>query len=607
MLLARMGKDRKDFGRNTRLGKIFRRRGVQDSPDLQRILRLPARAWQAETLDRQLTEWLALPPVRCDESCVCGGAGKMELWPVQAKALEELHDFGGLLAPLGCGAGKTLVSMLAPVVLGAERPLLLIPAKLKNKTLREFGQLKRHWLFHPGLRIMSYEKLSRDGGFELLQRINPDLVVCDEVHRLAHGKAGCTRKAARWAKENPACRWALMSGTITNRSLRDYAHLSKWAIRDLSPLPLRGDVVAEWADCVDEKIDPLARLAPGLLLGLCNDEEIAEVAANPADIEAAVSTTRKAFQRRLALTPGVVSTDESDVPRMSLSVTELGIGEALGRIEASRGEHYRALREDWQVPGGEPFSEAVDLWRHAREMACGLVYEWQPRAPLEWLEARREWSGFVRRTLGAHRKGIDTELQVAKAVMAGTLPSPEYHAWRRIRDTFRPTTIPRWLDEETLQICAEWLGRERGLCWTEHVFFAERLATFAGVPYFGRGGVDGKGRQVEAHDGPAIVSIGSNSEGRNLQKWSKNLVASAPPNGKVWEQLLSRTHRNGQQADEVSCEVLLLCREQIAGMEQAIRDARYVHESTGAAQRLLFADKELSGLDDKRGPLWEEA
>jgi hypothetical protein len=609
MLLARMGKDRKDFGKGTRLGKIFRRRGVQDSPDLQRVRYLPARTWEGTTLEDGLTEWLALPKRTCDVSCVCGGAGTMALWPTQAKALEELHDFGGLVAPLGCGAGKTILSLLAPVVLGAERPLLLIPAKLRGKTIREFALLKRHWLSHPGLWLVTYEKLSRDGGFELIQRINPDLVIADECHRVANQKAGCTRKLTRWAKENPACRWALMSGTITNRSLRDYAHLSRWALRDLSPLPLRGDVVAEWSDCLDEKIDPMVRLAPGLLLGLCSEDEIGRVAAAPADIAGAVSITRCAFQRRFVSTPGVVATGESDIPPMSLSVTELTPApDVMARIEASRAEHYRSLREDWIVPGGEPFTEAVDLWRHAREISVGLCYAWMVPGPPEWLEARREWSGFVRRTLAAHRKGIDTELQVAKAVASGVIPSLEYGAWCRIRNTFKPTTVPRWIDEETLQICSYWLHTENGLCWTEHVFFAERLAEFAGVPYFGQKGLDKHGREIEAHDGPAILSLGSNSEGRNLQhKWSKNLVSSAPPNGKAWEQMLSRCHRHGQPADEVTYEVLLLCREQIAGMEQAIRDSRYVQESTGAARRLLFADKELSGLDDRVGPLWEEA
>src|SRR5690349_23960517 len=38
---------------------------------------------------------------------------------------------------------------------------------------------------------------SRDGGYGLLEKANPDLIIADEAHRLKNTGAGCTRKIRR--------------------------------------------------------------------------------------------------------------------------------------------------------------------------------------------------------------------------------------------------------------------------------------------------------------------------------------------------------------------------------------------------------------------------
>ena len=59
--------------------------------------------------------------------------GKQTLRPIQNRMLQEAKAAGGLLAFAACGEGKTLASLLLPVVLRAERPLLLIPANLREQ------------------------------------------------------------------------------------------------------------------------------------------------------------------------------------------------------------------------------------------------------------------------------------------------------------------------------------------------------------------------------------------------------------------------------------------------------------------------------------------
>lgn len=625
-MLAKSGKTMADFRSGSLVGKAFRQQGVERTRDLERVINIPRRVWSEDgglsALASDLTDWLALKPrqecrrrcghpktdlscpecVRASNACVCGGEGRMALRPLQAKALEELHDFGGLLALIRVGGGKTLISMLSPVVLAAERPLLFVPAKLRDKTLREFALLRRHWLFHPKTAILSYEMLSRDGGWEMLQNINPDLVVCDEVHRLKSLASGCTRKARRWQKEHPECRWALMSGTITTRSLRDYAHLAKWSLKDWSPLPTEGDEVASWADALDTKVPINRRRQPGALLGLCDDAELTAVAA---DSNCATAVARGAFRRRLVQTPSVVATEER-----ALGVS-LEISHAMVDISKDCAADFRKLREDWETPDGHPFTEAVDLWRHARELACGLFYRWDPPAPDDWLLPRREWGKFVREMLSRRYKGIDTEFQVAKACKAGALPSDAYDAWTAVRDTFKPNSVPVWRHHAMITFAERWLKEAPGIVWTEHVAFAEELSRFASVPYFGEGGIDASGIPIETTPSDrAVASIASNSEGRNLQRWARCLVVSPPPNGRIWEQMLGRCHREGQEADEVEYTIVFACREQWEGFQQAIADARYVEETTGQPQKLLYADKDIPGADEVAGlgisgnPMW---
>jgi hypothetical protein len=95
---------------------------------------------------------------------------------------------------------------------------------------------------------------------------------------------------------------------------------------------------------------------------------------------------------------------------------------------------------------------------------------------------------------------------------------------------------------------------------------------------------------IEDETETCIVSISANSEGRNLQQFSKNLVVAIPPGGNRWEQLLGRTHRDGQMADEVSVSLPLICYENWNVFRDARREAEYIEHTTKQIQKLNFAD-----------------
>ena len=60
--------------------------------------------------------------------------------------------------------------------------------------------------------------------------------------------------------------------------------------------------------------------------------------------------------------------------------------------------------------------------------------------------------------------------------------------------------------------------------------------------------------------------------------------------GKAWEQILGRTHRFGQEADEVRFEVYQYAGGQIESFEQARADAKYLELTLGGRQKLNYAD-----------------
>jgi len=598
-MLERSGMSRADFRCNSRVGRLFRRSGVQRTAELDRVRRLPARTWtedpHLERMRADVTDWLRT------------ASGLQLLRPVQVKALEELHDFGGGLLQVRVGGGKTLISYLGGTVSGLLPALLVVPGKLRGKTLREFKALRAHWsAIEPA--ILSYEEISRDGGYEKLVATAPRLIILDECHRAKNKDAGVTRKLLRYHREHPECRLLAMSGTTTTRSLREYAHLAEWALGELCPVPRQSNILSEWADALDEKVPAVRRMAPGALLGLCDETELDRIAK---DANSSLETVRCAYRRRLVSTPAMIATEER------------ALGTSL-LIEAARPipgpptwPAFATLRSDWETPDGHPFTEASELWRHARELSCGFYYVWDPPAPRDWLDARRDWSRFVREQLCRRLKGVDTELQVANACDAGRLPSETLEAWRGVRDTFKPNSVPVWIDGAMIDWCIAWLAMRDGpaIVWTEHVAFGQRLAKDGGLRYFGRQGRDDSGTPIEELEGSAhvVASIQSCGEGLNLQAWSRNLIVSAPPNGRIWEQMIGRTHREGQQEDEVSATVCLACIEQWKGMRQAIADAHYVEQTTGQPQKLLYADwegmptdQEVAALQRAGDPMWRD-
>jgi hypothetical protein len=570
--------------RNTALGKLREAEGVQHTPELDRIILIPRRVpltpdEEAEQIDL-LTNHLRTP------------GGTMRLRPVQAQALFEMHDYQGLFGPIRVSGGKTMISLLAPLVFEAKSPMLLLPKALVEKTRTEARKLAQHWKLPTFLHIVSYQSLGRVSGADTLENLKPDLIICDEAHKLKNKRAAVTKRVARYMHDHPETRMVILTGTISKRSLHDFAHLLLWSLKLRTPLPRHYNELEAWALALDERPNSIVPpLHPGAILKLATEEDVGDVTRR----------ARTAVRRRINDTPGVV-TATGEGCNVSLRV-QGHVVETTERTTAA----FERLRGKWETPDGWPLSDGFAIWRHARELALGFFYKWDPRPPDEWLEAKKTWSAFCRKVLKGNQRQLDSAEQVALVCINHPewYGDEEYKAWVAIRDSFKPKTVAVPFDDSVLAYCARW-SEKSGLIWCEHIDFAERLSAATGLPYFAGEGLDARsGMSVESFDGPAaILSIEANREGRNLQRFSRSLVASPMQQGDRWQQLLARTHRDGQEADEVICDVVVSCAEHVHAMQIMQSDAQYQEDITGDRQKLQLADIVVPNTMHLKGAVW---
>lgn len=601
---------------------------VEYTGEFQRVASLPRRVWNDADLAylaSSLTEILRTPPsTPCAPVAgnaaararlgLCPKCGQpLALKPLQALALHDAGIERGGFDPMGVGEGKTLVTLLLPLVFEAERPLLLLPGGLVEKTQRERLVLSAHWRLPTDLRVFSYDMLGRVESVDELKTYAPDLIICDEAHRLKNKRAAVTRRVARYMHDQPSTSFVALSGSFMDKSVREFAHILCWALKWGAPIPTSPDEIDQWSEALDHGIDPYSRRRAGALLSMCTPEERAAPVPE-------VTKARMAFRRRLIETPGVVAT-VGEGERVDCSIQVRGIRHKVKPITEWNFLHLRgdgkgvgSEHSGWQTPDDWDLMSGVDVWRHANELALGLFYVWNPRPPIAWMQARQAWGKFSRETISRGRT-YDSELHVSQAVDAGKLPHGEaiLAQWRALEPTFTPNVEAVWCDDSALEACRDWMkaqGKAGGIVWTEHGFFAARLAEYTGAPYFGAGGFSADGTYIE--DAPAgsavIASIDANREGKNLQKlWSRNLLVCPPKSGAWIEQTIARTHRPGQEADEVTVDILLGCRENFDAVMNAIAASHAVHEVTGKKPKLLLADVTLPSeqeIDLLRSPRW---
>ncbi|WP_244981512.1 DEAD/DEAH box helicase family protein [Corallococcus exercitus] len=359
---------------------------------------------------------------------------------VEALALLEASRVGRLLGPIGTGHGKELTTFLMPIVRPACRvACLFIAANLLPQFNAEWDYYGAHrstpnlpggrW-FRAGMpvrHVVTYNKLSNQEATDLLERISPDLVILNEAHNLKDSKASRTSRFLRYFEKRPETRLVALSGTFASKSIKDYAHLSRLALREGSPLPLAHHVVEEWGTA----LDPGKVIAPpGAMERLGEPEE----------------HVREGFRRRRNDTRGIVATDESALdkpliirPRYPGPVP----AELLALIDLAHG-------------GERPDGEQFQAMACARQLSAGFYHRWRyprgepPELSDEWFAKRKDWNKEVWEALkGERREHMDSPgLLTRAAIRAHMVPpydgdKPRWQAetwldWAGIHDAVQP-------------------------------------------------------------------------------------------------------------------------------------------------------------------------
>jgi hypothetical protein len=554
---------------------------VTPTPEFDRVRALARRdpaTLKTDAIAAAVTRALAMP------------GSTRAFFPIQAAAVVttcrsvELGSPGAVL-PLGVGEGKTDVTFVLPYVLDASRAVLLVPGALTTskpgtmgKTERDFQTLRAHWKERPYGQIISYERLGRANGGELLLSYQPDVVVCDEAHFLRNKDgAAVARVVIAFVKSMRAagkrCLLVIASGTLTGGKLEHMAHLIELALGERSFLPTDEYDLDMWRRAVDADVEVGARVAPGCLLDFCLPEDLKG---------SQLARARRAIRRRMHETEGVIASTTHRV-RSALRFDTIAL---TGGVDEAT---WYALREDWRLPNGDRCLDNFEAHRQARNYACGYWGDWDPPPTDKWRQRRKRYARLVREAIKARRCNTEVE---ARVVLADTT---ELLEWQEIKGEYDPTEhrVAHWLSSATLEACASWAKTHRtGIIWTQHIPFGERLEKDYGIPYYREEGLNADGVYIE-HSADRVIcaSVQANGTGRNLQhKWFNNLIMDPFGSAERNEQTIGRTHRHGQPADVVRCDFLIACKEHVNAIKRARGRAEAIALMTDNPQKLMYGD-----------------
>jgi hypothetical protein len=522
---------------------------VTGSADLDRILALPT--WEPDpVLLSDLRSGLEL--------------GSMRLWDEQLRALLGAMSANGLLAAMGVGHGKTLTAALLPTVLDKRAVILTTPGLVKQAE-RMIDEYRRHFPIRDDLRWVAYSTLSSANHADILDELEPALVIADECHNLRSRDAARTKRFMRYMKRHRPI-FCGLSGTITKRSLLDFAHLLELALGTGSPLPLHFPTLKTWAEALD-----VPKMGPPRPAGA---------------LRAFGQPVREGWARRFESTAGVVSSKDNELGA-SLILRERPL-HTTPVIE----KQIRVLRDLWERPDGEQLTWAMEVARVERQLRLGGWYRWQwdPSVPEcdreRWLRTRKDWFRTLAGLMSEHgrKPGLDSPLLMERAVARGQFPAAAQARLTWVltaAEIKEPKSVWQVSDLAPIHQVIE-RAKEASPCivWTDIVEVGKILWRETGWRYYGAGDDPG----LELGERTVICSMQAHGIGRNLQMFSRAIVAGGSPSGTFWQQLLGRLMRPGQEADEVIFDILFP-EELVAATE----DARFIEATTGNRQFLTYA------------------
>mgnify|MGYP001583860413 CR=1 FL=1 len=348
-----------------------------------------------------------------------------ELRLIQAMAVRDSLQLGGVFLGARVGAGKTLVAGVLATLYEDERPLVVVPGGHLEKTEHELAEYRKQgWQLSHKIQIGTYNDIARDADEKFLRAHAPGRLICDEadkLRRVSRGGSGTAARVNDWICAHPETRMDAMTGTFFKEGIRDYGHLMNWTLRGAAPVPRLPLDIAAWNGALKGTgSDKRMRLE----LGIGPDEDL-----------------KAAFRSRIWYSPGVIISIDA-FTGVALKFRKIVLGDSAILEE---------LYEDGTLPGGwdvvdtgDEDAESVDgTWAVQRQLALDFYYTPATPPPAPWLRARRQYFRWVRKLIAAG--GAKTELQARRlAIQWG---EEVWAAWSQIEPTFIPHIVPVWLGD----------------------------------------------------------------------------------------------------------------------------------------------------------------
>jgi hypothetical protein len=535
-------------------------------------------------------------------------------WP-QALALHWLHEHRGLYCGLPPGEGKTLITMLAPVVLDARQPALIAPATLhRDKTTADFARYQRDWTPHyKSPTLLNLEAMSLDQNLFLLDKLKPDLVMVDECDLLRNPESAAFVRLDRYRTAAPHAAFMLLTGSGMRFGIDDYdVHLCWCLPHGGAPVPYDEEERGMWREALRAKpkgrpSNATRRPRAGVLLELCALPHERGEDRPRTELEQAQAIVA----RRINHTPGVMilNTDDCQQP------VEIRLIRAPDDpvIDADFAKLYGGEEDDgspdfapaWCLPNDEPVTDGLQMYRVLRSLGCGYYEFTDPPPPEEWAIARRRYARKVRKLI-EQSAWSDHPADTPRAVERAFPKDPVVLEWQKIKPTFKPRTSIHRQSDSVIQFAVKWMRVNRGIVWCGSVPMARWIAKAAGVRYYGAGGCSADGALLD--DIPAgeaaVASIKANGRGRNIQdRHHTGLAIQLPQSADECHQLFKRYARSGQP-HPVRWDVLITSGAAAYSFDMAKYEAGQVKKMRKQVQTILRADISYCTLDPNN-PRWQ--
>jgi hypothetical protein len=523
------------------------------------------------------------------------------LRPVQLSAIAEFVACRGGVGPIGVGHGKTLIALLTGTALGAEHTIILTrPGAIKQL---ESDAIEARRDFHVrSVEIMSYDAISRQklgepAALEVAARGWPDdrlLIVADEAHALKDIGSNRTRRLTRFLTEHPRVMFVALSGTFFDRQMGQFSHLFDLALGRGSPYPRPRFQIehARTAQCLDSDGQPShhdwAAVSAMWRLYYPQVDMLYE------GVSPRRKALREAWAHRLAWTAGVhVAAGTSCNASIEIACVPIKPTET---IESA----LTYVRNTGDNLDGIPLLDDAQRASCLVTITFGYFFRtvW-PKSTTEkekkaWLGARGCYSKMLRDEIEFHsRHDYDSRGLIEQTMrQALDMRGPEsvlekaYVAWKEQEALIVPGSECVWLDSYMVDYVVDFVSKQKQpwLIWYQGIPFGDALAAKGLRVYGGNSNPE----QDPAHTS-ICLSMDAHTESINMQRFSRNLVLIPPGRGSKWEQLLGRTHRQGQNADVIEVRVMSGTIELDKLLDKARRDALYRQTSAGVPERLCFA------------------